>query len=261
LNPRTGHDLLFGGAGVLALAWLALGGASQPAFGSVANILQVLLLTLAASGAWRSATLLGDGSPARPGWLLLALSLAAFGAAEAQDAWHEVVRRTARPFPSPADAFFLAGYLLLGPALLAFIRVYRASGFAVGGTGQHAAIALGVLALAGLAGWDTVHTLAVSAAPLGERVLGVAYVALDFLTLVLTFVLLRIAAAFRGGHVWRVWALLLTGLVFTCAADLVFAFLNAGGLSVPRTVMEALYLLSYLALARGVLCEHELLAA
>lgn len=258
--PAT-RDVTFGAVALLALAWLALGGLGQPAFGVAANLLHVLLLALAAAGAWRSAVLLGDGSPARPAWRLLALGLAAFGVAEVLDAWHEVALRAARPFPSAADALFLLGYLLLVPALLVFVQVYRASGFEVGGRVQHALIALAALLAGAAAGWDTVRALATSAAPLAERALGVAYVGLDFTTLALAFVLLRIAVAFRGGHVWRVWGLLLAGLVFTCAADLVFAFLNAGGLSVPRAVMEALYLLSYLALARGVLCEQELLAA
>ncbi len=259
MSRRARLDGLFGAVALGALAWVLLGGGRQDAFGLVANVLHVLLLGVAVLSAGRSAALLGAASPSRAAWVLLTAGLASFGLAECLDAWYEVALRATRPFPSLADALFLLGYLLLVPALLRFSRVYRESGYAVGSARQHAAIALAALGVFALLGFSSLRAIASGAGPLAERVLGVAYPLLDFAMLALTLVLLRIAAAFRGGHVGRVWALLLVGLTFTCLADLVFAFLTAGGVGMPRASMEALYLLSYLAIARGTLSEHEML--
>lgn len=259
MSRRAGLDALFGALAVGTLAWLFLGGARHEAFGLVANVLHVVLLAVAVLSTLRSAALLGSGSPSRPAWHLLGAGLASFGLAESLDAGYELVLRAPRPFPSLADVLFVLGYLLLLPALLRFIRVYRESGYEVGSAAQHTALALGALAVFAGLGFGSLRALASGSAPLVERALGVAYPLLDFAMLALTLVLLRIAAAFRGGHVGRVWGLLLLGLIFTCLADLLFAFLNAGGVGLPRASMEALYLLSYLAIARGTLSEHEML--
>jgi hypothetical protein len=260
MSVRARRDLLFAGLALGALAWLLAGDARLPVFGWCANVLQVGLLGLAAGGAWSSATRLGPDSPASAAWRLLAAGFTAFGVAEGLDAWYEVALRVPRPFPSLADVFFLGGYLLLVPAMAGFIRAYRGSGFEVGSRAQHIAIGLLAYGAGILAGWGPLHAIASGSAPWSERALSLAYPLLDFVMLAVALVLLRIAAVFRGGYVWRVWGLLLAGLAFTGAADLVFAFLTAGGLSVSRGLMETLYLLSYLALARGVLCERELLA-
>ncbi len=259
MTTRARLDLACVAVAVGVLAVGLVGGARQAAFGLTANALQVLLLGVATLSAGRSAALLGADNPSRAGWLLLTGGLGAFAVAEGLDAWFEIALRTPRPFPSLVDVLFVLGYLLLVPALLRFIRVYGRSGYDVGSAGQHAAIALAALALFALLGFGPLRAVATGAGPFAERVLGVGYPLLDFATLALTLVLLRIAAAFRGGHVGRVWALLLVGLIFTCLADLTFAFLNAGGLGAPRAAMEALYLFSYLAIARGTLSEHELL--
>ncbi len=248
-------DLALVAASLVALVWFASGASG---FSPLANTLHVLLLGAAAWNAWRAAELLGAGNPARPAWLWLVAWLAAFGLAEAIDAWYEVLWRAARPFPSLADALFIDGYLCLVAALLVFIHAYRSSGYAVGSTAQHAALlGAGLLASLGL-GYRPLAAIAGGAAPLNERVVSLLYPTLDFVVLSLTLVLLRITLAFRGGHVFRVWALLLLGLFFTCAADMLFAFLPQAGPDAPRAPMEALYLLSYLALLLGTRKERAL---
>lgn len=258
-------DLLFAVLALLALAGLGgawnAGGAFASAFGLFANSVQVPLLALACVCAVRSAGLLGAGSPARPAWLLLAAGSSVFLVAESLDAWYEIAQRTGRPFPSAADVLFVCGYLLVAPALLMFIRVYRASGYEVGSTVEHAGIAAAGVVAAAAAGYAPLRAILDDGAPLGERLLRVSYPLLDFATLILVLVLLRIAVAFRGGQIWRVWALILVGFAFTCAADILFAFLPAGGLGGQQPLMEALYTLSYLALARGTLYQYQMLAS
>lgn len=258
-------DRLSGGLAVLTLAGLGAAwnadGARAAAFGLYANSVHPLLLLVACVSAWRSGRLLGSGSPAGPAWRLLTGGLSLFFMAESLDAWYEVVQRTGRPFPSAADVLFVCGYLFAVPALFTFIHVYRASGYAVGSSAQHAGIAAAGVVLAAVAGYVPLRAILNGSATFGERVLGVTYPLLDFATLILVLVLLRIAVAFRGGQVWRVWALILTGFAFTCAADMLFAFLSAGGFVAQRPLMEALYVLSYLALARGTLYQYEMLAS
>lgn len=257
-------DLAFGALALLTLTGLGLassaGGTLASAFGLCANSLQVVLLALACGFALRSGRLLGAGNPARPAWLLLAAGLSLFLAAESLDGWYEVVLRTGRPFPSVADVLFVCGYLFVVPAFSTFIRVYRASGYEVGSTTEHAGLAAAGAVVSAAVGYGPLRSILHGAAPFGERLLGVTYPLLDFATLVLALVLLRIAVAFRGGQVWRVWGLLLLGFAFTCAADMLFALLSAGGFVVQRPLMEALYVWSYLALARGTLYEYEMLA-
>jgi hypothetical protein len=263
MTRGTRLDLLFGALALLTLAgafaaWA--GGAFASAFGLFSNSVQMPLLALACACAVRSGRLLEAGAATRPAWLLLAAGLSVFLAAESLDAWHEVVERTGRPFPSAADLLFVCGYLFIVPALFRFIRVYRASGFDVGSTAEHVGLAAAGSVAAAAVGYGPLRSILASGAPVGERLLGVTYPLLDFTTLILALVLLRIALAFRGGQVWRVWGLLLLGFAFTCAADVMFAFLSAGGIGVQRPFMEALYVLSYVALARGTLYQYEMLA-
>lgn len=258
-------DVLYTGVALTTLLGLVFAwsgdGTSASAFSMFTNSVQLALLFLACVAALRSARLLGRGTPAAPAWRLLGVGLSVFLAAEVLDAWYEVVEHTNRPFPSLTDVLFVCSYLFLVPALVSFIRVYRTSGYEVGTTGEHAGIAgVGVL-VSIVVGYAPLYEILTSGAPLVERLLSVTYPLLDFATLILVLVLLRIAVAFRGGQIWAVWMLLLLGFAFTCAADILFAFLSAGGVVVQRPLMEALYLLSYLALARGALYEYEMLSA
>lgn len=240
----------------LAIA-AALGGPAIFAFGMVANTVQVPLLLLACTAAFRSSRRLASGDRARTAWLAFAVGLGFFAAAEVVDAAYDALRPAEDSFPSAADALFVCGYLCVIPAFALFIRAYRAAEREVGSAADHAAvIALGLVSSA-VVGYAPLETMFRSEVELGERVLGLAYPLFDFVTLSLALVMLRIAVGFRGGRAWSVWALLLLGFAFTCAADLLWGLLVAGGLVIQRSLMEALYVLSYLAFARGTLYDLE----
>lgn len=270
MSTRNRLDLFFASLAVMALVALPFvsGGSSESGetswgaetFRVLANTLHVLLLAAAAAAAWGTASLLPAGNPARLPWRLLGAGLAAFLAAETVDGWYEIVLRSSRPFPSAVDLLFVGAYVLVVPTFLLFVRAYHAPGDEVGSAMQHLLIVLGGgLGLAAV-GFLPMRAVLLSPASFAERVVGAAYLLLDFAVLALALVLLRITVAFRGGHIWRVWVLLLTGFLFTCVADVLFAFLSAGGVTVERSLMEALYLLSYLAIARGALEQYGLLA-
>jgi len=218
------------------------------AFMALANAGQVLLAALAA---WSTALVfrrLDPDNPARTPWLLISAGFAAFAAAEAGDACYELAG-TDRPFPSLLDAVFLGGYLLVGVAFALFVRSYLRSELS-GDAARHRTPTIGFGVLMAAAGIVVARLLLTGAGPLAERLVSAAYPVLDLVALVPAFLLVRITREFRGGALWRVWASLLAGFCLFCAADLVFAF-TVRGISGQDALMEALYLLSYAAIARG----------
>jgi len=107
-----------------------------------------------------------------------------------------------------------------------------------------------------------------STAPALERLISGGYVVLDIVLLVPIFMLMRTTFGFRGGGIWKVWVGVLSGFVFTSLGDLFFAYFRArpGGLFGLRgdqldAISDVLFLLSYLAIARGALHQVELLRA
>jgi hypothetical protein len=263
-------DALFLGAGLLALAFLPLllgGGESathrpsgpllvaQPAVIALACVFAVLC-------AWR----FEPGNPVRGSWSLLAAGLFVLTLGEATEAFYVVVRRVDDPFPSLADAFFLLAYPLLMAAFVTFVRAYRESGFPVA-SGQSRFVAA---AVATSAAFGTAVLLPVlgSPAPLVERLISGGYVVFDFVLLIPIFMLMRTTWRFRGGGIWKVWAGVLFGFVFTSVGDLFFAYFQArpGGLFGLRgdqldAISDLMFLLSYLGIARGTLHQLELLQA
>jgi hypothetical protein len=221
-------------------------------------VADVLILPVAVFAAADAARSFERGNAARMSWGLLAAGLALFWAGEAIEAAYTLGGRKP-PFPSAGDPFFLLGYTLLVRALFLFLRAYRASG--LGDDGARATLATSLLVAA--FGLPVLVPMVRTAAPLGERLVGGAYVVLDLVALVPLLLLLRLASRLWGGLLWQVWASLLFGFLLTFAGDVIVTF----GLAVADEASAArldlassvVFTLSYLAIARGTWCQRRLL--
>jgi hypothetical protein len=265
--PRRHFDRLVLALAVSSVAWVALAWSAgdrmralNPAFVAYANLAQVLLAVVGTWYASRVVRQLEAGNLARRGWLLVAAGFGAFAVGEALDAYYEVALEVNRPFPSWADALFLLAYASVAVGLTVFVREYGRSDLGGGELRQHLVpTAVFTVALApGL--FLLLRDLAGGSGPALERWVSASYPALDLLVLVPAFVLTRITRAFRGGRVWSVWASILAGFALTCAADLIFGYLTVRGIAAQDVLMELLYLLSYLAFARGAFLQRGLVA-
>jgi hypothetical protein len=98
-------------------------------------------------------------------------------------------------------------------------------------------------------------------APALEKFLNVLYPMMDFLLLIPTALLIRITLRFRGGEVWKVWLALLAGFVFLSFGDILFSYLQALGHQKLDPLVDAMYILAYGLLAKGLLYQRELLSA
>jgi hypothetical protein len=265
--PQRHFDRLVLAVAALSIAWVALAWSAgdrlhglNPAFVTYANLAQVVLAAVGAWYAFRIVRQLEAGNPARRGWLLVAAGFGAFAIGEALDAYYEVVLTTNRPFPSWADALFLLAYASVAVGLMVFVWGYGRSDLGGGELRRHlvpttvftVALAPGLFLL--------LRDLAGGSGPALERWVSASYPALDLLVLVPAFALTRITRAFRGGRVWSVWASILAGFALTCVADLIFGYLTVRGIAAQDVLMELLYLLSYLAFARGAFLQHGLVA-
>lgn len=200
---------------------------------------------------------LGRDNGAFIAWFLLSAGLAAFATGQAVLTWHQLLTGKS-PFPSPADVAFMLAYPLLIAALVAFLRMYAAAGFPMDGSRN---LTLITVAIAIAIAIPLLLPIAQSSGTSVEKALNVAYPALDFVLIVPAVLLARSASRFRGGAVWRPWAALLGGLLFTAAGDIAFAWFSVLGQSQLDPAVHALYVLAYGCVAAGVLYQQELLEA
>jgi hypothetical protein len=259
-------DLAFLGAVLATL--LALAAPRDAGLGSLELLraAQTVVLLAASALAMRAAWMFEAGNPARTAWALLSLGLAALVMGEAIEVLYTMVWAIEAPVPSPADAFFLLAYPLLGLAFVLVRRAYRASGYPVG-SGQGAFVWTTVVALT-LLGGLVLAPLTRAEAPLAERAVTAAYVVLDLLVLVPLLLLLRMTWRFRGGGLYKVWAGVILGFLLTLAGDVFFAYLKGragevAGLGGEQlgVVSDVLFLVSYLAISRGILYQIDILDA
>lgn len=206
----------------------------------------------------RNAASLDADNPARRPWRLFSWGLLSFALGQAVLSTYQVLLGSS-PYPSVGDAFFLAAYPLLIAAAFGFVRAYREAGYPVGTAGEHAALAIVMAATFAVIGYRLLSPILVMDAPLGERLLTAGYPTLDFVWLIPILVLLRIAAGFRGGRVFRAWGFLLLGTIAQCAGDIFYAYLAVMGQTGLDPIVDATYILSYLFVGLGTMEHYELL--
>ena len=235
---------------------LSSAGAERP-FLMVGGLVKLVALVIAALFSTRVTFRLGGDNPAYNAWYLLSLGLISFATGQAILTWFQWTTGKS-PFPSPADVAFMLAYPLLIGSLVAFLRVYEAAGFPMDG-GRTLMILTAILSVA-----IAIPLLVPIAGADGssiEKALNLAYPVLDLVLIVPAVLLARSTSRFRGGVVWKPWAALLSGMLFTCAADIVFAWFSVLGQSHLDPSVHALYVMAYAAVAAGVLYQQELLAA
>ncbi len=173
--------------------------------------------------------------PARPAaWYVMAAGQLSWVVGDALYAWYNDVLGVS-PFPSPADAFYLAAYPILGCGILALIRVRRQQ-LDLPGLIDSGIVTIGL----GLVSWLVVAGPIVgSGEPALTRIVGVAYPVGDVLLLALLVRLVTVpgarTASFRllGG---AVGALLL--------ADSAFAVMSAQS-DLDTGALDLVWLASY----------------
>lgn len=209
----------------------------------------------------RIASALEAENPARRAWRLLGAGLVGFLAGQTFLAFFQIVLGRASPYPSPGDIGFLLGYPLLLASFWSFIHAYRESGLPVGSAREHSLLAaVAGLGFAGLAAVALHPTLVATAPPL-EKLLNVAYPAFDFLILIPLMILLRITLPFRGGAVWTIWAALLGGFASMCAGDILYAYFSTLDKAWLESLLDALYILAYVLIARATWKQLEAISA
>jgi hypothetical protein len=221
--------------------------------------IKVVFLALAARWAYASAAALEKGNPARRPWAAMAVALAAFFVGQSILAVYQVGLNIPTPFPSPADPFFVCGMAAMLVALALFARAYRRAGLALGSLREivmTAALATAVLAALGSV---SLAPIVATPAPAGVRALNVTYPVLDFLLLVPTIVLARMAVRLRGGAIWLVWSRLLTGFALMAVADILFAYFTTVGFTSLDSLLDLFFAWSYVFMAWGAAAQVQVL--
>jgi hypothetical protein len=213
---------------------------------AIAAVIKLACLLAGAVWAFACRDLLETGNPARPAWLLLSLGLASMFAGQLCLAPYQLVNGVT-PFPSPGDIFYLLSYPFLISALFVFLNAYREAGLPLGPVAERALLVAGVGVVAAL----ILRPVAATPGPLLDRILTIAYPALDLVLLVPLALLLRMALRLRGGHAGEVWLLVLSGIVFMCAGDICFAYFQSLGEEHLDPFVHATFILAYALIAGG----------
>ncbi len=227
----------------------------------IAAPMKLVFLLIAAVYASRSAASFESGNPVRTAWLLLALGLSAYVAAQSVLAFYQLVLGRAAPFPSIADFFFLPATLLLAVSLFLFVRVYKSVGFEVAETFEVSVVLFFVLSLLAVFFLVVGRPVLASEAPWAERALNIVYPVLDSILLIPAVLLLKMALSMRGGSLWKVWTALLLGFVFLAAGDILFAFFTTLDKNGLDPLLDVAFAWSYILIARAVVTQHGILAS
>jgi hypothetical protein len=223
---------------------------------AIAAVFKLTYLAFGAAWAFMCRDRLEAGNPARPAWFLLALGLLATFAGQLCLAPFQVVFGET-PFPSPGDIFYVLAYPFLIAALLIFLNAYRDAGLPMGSLAERATL----VALVGVIAVSILRPVAATPGPLLDRILTIAYPALDLVLLVPLVLLLRMALRLRGSQAGEVWLLLLSGFVFLCAGDICFAYFQSLGEQHLDPFVHATFILAYALIAGGARRQLRILGS
>ena len=218
---------------------------------AVAALVKLTLLSLGTLWSWRARAALDADNPVRPAWTLLASSLLCDVIGQAVLARYQL-RGEQSPFPSAGDVFWLLAYPLAGVALVRFVSAYHQSGYPMGSRAERTSLLAVTAAVCAALLFVVLRPVFLAEMPPLEKALSAAYPLLDMALLVPLALLLRTTWHFRGGSVGTAWILVLTGFVFMCAGDVLFAYFTALGLTGLDPFVHGAYILSYGLIAGGV---------
>jgi hypothetical protein len=218
---------------------------------AVASLVKLALLALGAAWSWRSRRFLDADNPVRPAWTLLAAGLACNVLGQAVLARYQLTGQES-PFPSAGDIFYVLAYPLVGTALVWFLRAYNEAGYPMGSRGERATLLVGTVVVCASLAFVVLRPVVLSDLPPAQKALSAAYPLLDLALLVPLAILLRMTSRFRGGSVGTAWMIVLSGFVFMCAGDVLFAYFTALGKTGLDPFVHAAYILSYGLIAAGM---------
>ena len=202
--------------------WVLLGTGGPTVTRGVEDLADLGAAGVAAAACWVAGR--RHGGRARRAWTLMGLSAAVWGAGQAVWSWDELVLHHELPFPSAADAGFLAAVPLVALAALSFPIGRRVEGehdSRLRGVLDGLIIATGLLAVS----WATVLQTVADAHP-GHGAVEVLALAYPMSDVVVGTILLGLAV--RATRATRMPLLLLAaGLGATTLADSAFAELMA----------------------------------
>ncbi len=224
------------------------------------SLAKLALLLTSVVFALRSAQRFERESPIRSAWILLTLGLAGNLLGQLGLAPYQLFLDRPTPFPSVADVFFVLAYPFITLALIAFINAYEKAGFPLGSATDRWLTGVLTVGVCLVVGSVVLTPIAQAEAPLLEKALNLAYPVLDFVLLVPTVLLLRITLRLRGGRVGKVWLMFSLGFALLGLADILFAYLSGLGAVHLDPIVDALYIAAYGFLARGAVCQYDLVS-
>lgn len=252
--------------GPAKLAWLAVGiavvvyvgWAVAPASGfytgflnphrllSIAAVFKLTSQLLGSVWAFGCRDRLEADNPARSAWFLLSLGLLATFAGQLCLAPSQLALGET-PFPTPGDVFYVLAYPFLIAALFVFLKAYREAGLPIGSL-QERTLLLGAIGVAAIV---ILRPVVATPGPMLDRILTIAYPALDLVLLAPLVLLLRMALRLGRSEAGEVWLLLLSGFVFLCAGDICFAYFQSLGEEHLDPFVHATFILAYALIAGG----------
>jgi hypothetical protein len=215
------------------------------------NLTKLGALSCGASAALRATRRFAPGNPARASFGLLSGWLVLWAIGQALLAYYQCILREATPFPSLADPPFVLGGLAMIAGFGFLLRAYLSSGLAFGAQASYVALGSGVALLAGAAGWVVLTPIARAGGTPLELALNLVYPALDLLGLVPAALLMRVTLRLRGGALFWVWTLVLSGFLALAIADVLYAYLTMLDVASATPLMHIGFMLGYGLVARG----------
>jgi len=252
--------LLFVGWGVVPRAALFTTVLSPSRLIAVAAIVKLALLGLGAVWSGQARGSLDVENPVRPAWTLLASGLLCNVIGQAMLARYQLLGQQA-PFPSVGDVFWLLAYPLVGAALVRFVSAYHQAGYPMGSRAERAGLLAVTATVCAVLSFVVLRPVVLAEMPPLDKALSAAYPLLDMALLVPLALLLRTTWHFRGGSVGTAWIVVLTGFVFMCAGDVLFAYFTALGQTGLDPFVHGAYILSYGLIAGGVRKHLALVAS
>lgn len=252
--------LLFVGWGMVPRAAVFSTTLSPARLIAVAAIVKLVLLGLGALWSGKARGSIDADNPVRPAWTLLALGLLCNVIGQGTLARYQLVGQQS-PFPSAGDVFYLLAYPLVGAALVRFVSAYNETGYPMGSRAERIGLLAVTAAACAALSFVVLRPVVLAEMPPLEKALSAAYPLLDMALLVPLALLLRTTWHFRGGSVGTAWTLVLTGFVFMCAGDVLFAYFTALGQTGLDPFVHGAYILSYGLIAGGVRKHLALLAS
>jgi hypothetical protein len=187
------------------------------------------------------------GTPGRNAWAFFGLSSFMSGAGQVVWCYYALVKDVPAPFPSLADAGFLAAVPLAFAGLLLYPRGPHRLGYRLQGLLDGCVIAASLL----LASWATVLG-ALYRSPYGgalTQIVSVAYPMGDLI--VVSLVIMLISRAGRNGRIPL--GLVMVGLVSSAVADSAYTYLTAVNGYQGPSLLDTGWVAGYLLIALGAL--------